>query len=61
MSSQLLTIEGVYDGKTTQAVERKAFVYAVTSEIREGMLHAGLREEDILADFERFRRMLPHE
>lgn len=61
MSSQLLTIEGMYDGKTIQAAERKAFVYAVTSEIREGMLDAGLSEEDILADFERFRRTLPRE
>lgn len=61
MSSQLLTIEGVYDGKTIQAAKNKAFVYKVIGEIREGMLHAGLSEEDILTDFERFRRTLPRE
>jgi hypothetical protein len=65
MSTRLLTIEGMYDGKSIQPLETaktsKEFVYAVTDEIRAGLTRAGISEEEILEDFHRFRRTLPCE
>jgi hypothetical protein len=62
MSSRLLTIEGVYDGKSIQPLETvktsKEFVYAVTDEIQAGLTRAGISEEEVLEDFNRFRRTL---
>jgi hypothetical protein len=61
---------GVNDVKTfvvnileekVKAAKHKDFVYAVTDEIREGLAHAGLSEEEMLEDFNRFRRTLPRE
>ncbi len=64
MSNQLLTIEGIYDGKTKEqirAAKNKALFYAITDEIRESLNRAGVTEEEMLADFSRFRRTLTRE
>jgi hypothetical protein len=47
--------------KKIQAERDKEFVYAVTDEIRAGLNRAGISEEEILEDFNRFRRTLPRE
>ncbi|MCI0691669.1 hypothetical protein L0337_06625 [candidate division KSB1 bacterium] len=44
-----------------QAEKDKEFVYAVTDEIRAGLTRAGISEEEIIEDFNRFRRALPRE
>lgn len=42
-----------------EAEKDKEFVYAVTEQVRAGMLKAGITEEEILEDFNRFRKTLP--
>ncbi len=44
--------------KEVQFARDKEFVYKVTDEVRAGMLQAGITEEEILEDFNRFRRTL---
>jgi len=44
-----------------QAEKDKEFVYAVTDEIRAGLAQAGVSEEEVLEDFNRFRRTLARE
>jgi hypothetical protein len=44
-----------------QAEKDKEFVFAVTDEIRAGLTKAGISEEEMLEDFNRFRRTLPRE
>ena len=79
MSSRLLTIEGVYDGRSIQPLETiktdrkhrvlitflaekdKEFVFQVTDEVRDGLHRAGVTEEEILEDFNKFRRNLARE
>ena len=47
--------------ETVRAAKTKEFVYAVTDEIRAGLAKAGISEEEVLQDFNRFRRALPRE
>jgi hypothetical protein len=44
-----------------QAARNREFVYAVTDEIRAGLTQAGISEEEIIEDFNRFRRTLTRE
>lgn len=44
-----------------QAEKDKEFVFTVTDEIRAGLSKAGSSEEEVLEDFNRFRRTLPRE
>lgn len=44
-----------------QAEKDKEFVFTVTDEIRAGLSKAGISAEEILGDFNRFRRTLPRE
>lgn len=53
-------IVGILESKV-QAAKDKEFVFAATDEIRAGMIKAGIGEEEILEDFNRFRRTLPGE
>ncbi len=53
-------IVGILESKV-RAAKDKEFVFDVTDRIRAGMVKAGISEEEILEDFNRFRRALPRE
>ena len=53
-------IVGILEEKV-QAAKDKEFVYAVTDEIRAGLTRAGINEDEVLEDFNRFRRTLARE
>lgn len=44
-----------------QLEKNKLRFYQITDQIREGLNQAGLTEEEVLEDFNRFRRTLPRE
>jgi len=44
-----------------QAEKDREFVFAVTNEIRTGLAKAGISEDDVLEDFNQFRRTLKRE